>query len=434
MPIPTLDTPMRNVRAPSLLATIGVRTPDDEQERDATTPDAFDIRSSFMASSASRRQTTAQQLEARQWPAPRSPLPPHRLAKLANALGVSTPLPVFELSAFPSPGLAPPSPTIPPSPSIARPSTPTPNAPPSVSRFFVHVLPPRYLPHASDPRAQPAEYLAPPPQTATGYHVKFRRGVLVGVQPTIPAQLAAIAREYGLPSTRGIILYLVNSNGAADEDGDGCGPRLSEDVWKQLWTRVVRLEEERIAEERLAPGDYPRRPGTHSPYPSQHRPFLASPLLSSAFPSSSSIPSRDGARSAPPYQYPPPSNFPPPGSSSQPSREGTASSTSTESDLDTPATSADLHDMSSGETVMLGRKTDVVDLTEEPASADSSLPRALLSPLQIHSRTGATPTQLSFFPIIAHVEFHIDPQQATWYKPWVRSRCVTFPDICDRNC
>ncbi|KAI5898738.1 uncharacterized protein SCHCODRAFT_02172609 [Schizophyllum commune H4-8] len=435
MPIPTLDTPIRNVRAPSVLATIGVRTPNADGVSPST-PDFFNLTFSSPAPSPSRRQTPQQeekeqekekeeQPEPRHWPAPRSPLPPHRLAKLANALGVSTPLPAFELSGFPSPSLAPPSPIIPPSPSVARPSTPTPN-PPVVSRFFVHVLPPRYLPHHSDPRAQPADYLAPPPTNASGYHVKFRRGVLVGVQPTLPSQLAAIAREYGLPSTRGIVLYLVNADGNSTEEGDGCGPRLTDDVWRTLWARVVRLEEDRFPEDSdRTQQSFPRSPlaraGTplsfrHSPYPSQHRPLLASPFLTSNFPSSPSFPPRDGARSAPPYQHSPSqsSSFPASGSSSQPSREGTASSTSTESDLDTPATSADLHDMSSAETV---GKQNVVDLTE-----DAQLPRALLAPLKLHARGGATPTQLSFLPIIAHVEFHIDPQQATWYKPWVRSR------------
>ena len=75
------------------------------------------------------------------------------------------------------------------------------------------------------------------------------------MHPTLPAQLAAIAKEYGLPSTQGIVLYLVSSDPAAagdlDAQGEGeeVGGRISEEVWKHVWTRVVLRERERDRED-----------------------------------------------------------------------------------------------------------------------------------------------------------------------------------------
>lgn len=52
--------------------------------------------------------------------------------------------------------------------------------------------------------------------------------VLLPLLPSLKAQLAAIAREFGLPSTVGLVLFLVYENGA----GEG---RLGEGVWEILW-------------------------------------------------------------------------------------------------------------------------------------------------------------------------------------------------------
>src|ERR1700733_14458169 len=70
------------------------------------------------------------------WAPPRSPLPPYKLAKLANALGVSTPIPAIS---------SPPSPfTVnfrrSPTPSTISNNTLT-------SKYLLHVLPPLSLPH-----------------------------------------------------------------------------------------------------------------------------------------------------------------------------------------------------------------------------------------------------------------------------------------------
>ena len=204
------------------------------------------------------------------WPAPRAPLPPLRLAKLANALGV------------PIPALHPPahhrsSPSDPVSPS-SRPLSPSAPTPP-VSRYLLHVIPPLFLPHSSDdPR------FAPLP--ASGYHTQYRRGILVPVYPNFQSQLAAIAKEYALPSTAGIILYLVSSNASPDDDEQSTepGPRLSEDVWKHIWTRVVNADHQSQFPQLYRLGD-----GGPLPHP---RPLLSTgiskPLSSPSSTSSSS--------------------------------------------------------------------------------------------------------------------------------------------------
>lgn len=161
------------------------------------------------------------------WGPPRAPLPPHRLAKLANALGVSTPVPPthsYSLPPFSPPSLPNSSSSstfLPdtfrrsPTPSAASGGAPTPTA--STSKYLLHVIPPEHLPHdISDDHD-----LTPLPSAASGYHTQFRRGVMVPVYSTLHSQLSAIAREYALPSTLGMVLYLITnmpSPGAAMAD------------------------------------------------------------------------------------------------------------------------------------------------------------------------------------------------------------------------
>lgn len=83
-----------------------------------------------------------------------------------------------------------------------------------------------------------------------------RRGTLVPLYPTLSSQLAAIAREYGLPSTGGLVIYLLSTSdpssatNAALPDtaglaGEG-GPRIGEEAWSLLWERLFQEEEEEI--------------------------------------------------------------------------------------------------------------------------------------------------------------------------------------------
>ena len=278
------------------------------------------------------------------WAPPRSPLPHLRLAKLANALGV------------PLPALHPPPPRTPPlSPSQSPSPSPAPAAP-SSSRYLLHVIPPFCLPHSSDdPR------FTPPPSSASGYHTRYRRGVLVPVYANFQAQLAAIAREYALPSTAGMILYLVSSNGLPDEEQD-CepGPRISEDIWKHIWTRV--LSTEQLPQLYRLGGVHStasisREDGSHLPHPR--------PLLSAKPPSS-------------------PSTF--------------ASSTSSSSDLRLNSASSSVADPDTPNT----------EVDETATKAGAYILPGLNSP--------------SLIPVLAKVEFDIDRKKARWYEPWLKSR------------
>lgn len=56
--------------------------------------------------------------------------------------------------------------------------------------------------------------------------------VLLPLLPSLKAQIAAIAREFSLPSTVGLVLFIVYENGA----GEG---RLGEGVWEILWRDYV---------------------------------------------------------------------------------------------------------------------------------------------------------------------------------------------------
>ncbi|KAG9055239.1 hypothetical protein FS842_002769 [Serendipita sp. 407] len=137
----------------------------------------------------------------------RTPISPQKLAKLANALGVSTPSPVSVPYPFHSP-LA---------------SGGNTSSTSSPSRYLLHVIPPLHLLLAEpDDRYEESQ---------------FRRGTLVPLHPTLPSQLGAIAREYSLPSTGGMILYLIT----ADNDP---GPRITDDAWRMLWYRALSTEKD----------------------------------------------------------------------------------------------------------------------------------------------------------------------------------------------
>lgn len=308
------------------------------------------------------------------WPAPRAPLPPHKLAKLANALGVPTPVPATHgTHAF---TLAPTSPTIPPSTvstnfSDALRRSPTPSfastqaqhtSAASTSKYLLHVIPPYHLPHEVDDPD-----LTPSPPTASGYHTQFRRGVLVPVYPTLQAQLGAIAREYALPSTVGMILYLITalSPTVAEEPG----PRLSEDIWRHIWSRVVKAEKEEAAAPR------PKPLGLGFGIAGRSSPALLQDLAANQA-QTQSLHALISPRRV---------ETPQPTISPSPSTSVYSSQSEREADSPESATSVD------------------------PSNHSNSLPLpGLESP--------------SLIPILAKVEFDIDKRKAGWYDAWLRSR------------
>ncbi|KAF7307403.1 hypothetical protein MIND_00534500 [Mycena indigotica] len=320
-----------------------------------------------------------------QWAPPKNPLPPHRLARLANALGVSTPLPAIHA---PPPILSPSyngsNTTLDQYRRSPTPSTATSFAFASSSKYLLHVIPPVNLPHDSD--AFDSD-LTPPPSTASGYHTHFRRGTLVPFHPTLQSQLGAIAKEYALPSTTGLVLYLVSQSSEKPkqypEEDEPPGPRLSEEVWRHLWARVAKSEsrDEGLAPPLLGLGlgvagrsspylhqssAYPLplistngTVGSSALHPQPTYPFTPSPTTPS---STSDIP-RFNTKSAPPS-----------------SSSRSISDADGDGEAETPATS----------------RADSLDL---PGLGNDSL-----------------------IPILAKVEFDIDRRRAGWYDPWVRSR------------
>ncbi|KAF9245707.1 hypothetical protein BU15DRAFT_40761 [Melanogaster broomeanus] len=327
------------------------------------------------------------------WPPPRAPLPPHRLAKLANALGVSTPLPATTFTG----SFLSPSPTH----SGNSPSTSTAELPwrsvtpstasalslasSSQSKYLLHVIPPVHLPHESDTPDSAA-----PPSTASGYHTQFRRGTLVTLQSTLQAQLVVIAKEYALPSTMGIVLYLVTASpqsrqsspmpyaspGLTDADEGEPGPRLSEEIWKHIWVRVLRAEREEALALSRSPTPNPFGPGlTVEPHgQSQSLRRLVTPTRTESSQSRSLV-----------YPITPSSTSTTSSVSDLRSQEKFTSPYSSHSEPDTPDTSQ---------------------------SSDNGPPGIELPGLN----------SPSIIPILAKVEFDVDRRKATWYEPWVQSR------------
>ena len=77
-----------------------------------------------------------------------------------------------------------------------------------------------------------------------------RRGTLVPLYPTLSGQIARIAREYGLPSAGGIVVYLMELstngvNGTATEAF--VGPRVGDEAWNLLWHQL--FKDERVLSE-----------------------------------------------------------------------------------------------------------------------------------------------------------------------------------------
>lgn len=242
---------------------------------------------------------------------------------------------------------------------------------PSSSKYFIHVIPPPHLPHDYD-GADDLDLL-PPPSGASGYHTQFHRGVLVPVYSTLSSQLTAIAKEYALPSTAGLILYLILTSSAPNavmEPEEEPGPRISEDIWRHIWHRVVKADRD---DGLLSPAPRQLGLGTTS---------LASPSFLQEFASSSN--------SLRPLKSPGRIDVSQPQFPMTPSPSTASHSVfSSQSELEMPES---MSSVSAG-----------------PDSARDELPLpGLNSPALI--------------PILAKVEFDIDRRKAGWYEPWVRSR------------
>ena len=267
------------------------------------------------------------------------------------------------------------------------------------SRFLLHVVPPRDLAHAADE----SEY-TPLPASASGYHSQYERGTLVPLHQSLQGQLLAIAKEYALPSTIGLVLYLVSSTpgpGALNPtpnrdatlqewESEGPGPRISEAIWRHIWIRVLRVEggDSMSVSSRVGTPDvgYIASQSSPSLLDSVSMPTSLKPLVS--------ISKLDTLSTS--------------GYSITPSPTTPCSSIF---DLNNKPNPRPGHAAARSLTTLIDR-----DLSSSPALTDPCPNPDPIDLPGLHSN--------SFIPVLAKVEFVIDQAKATWYEPWLRSRRV----------
>ena len=268
---------------------------------------------------------------------------------------------------------------------------------PTTSKFLLHVIPPAHLPHDSD---NPDNSTLPPPN-APGYHTQFRRGTLLPVHPSLQGQLGAIAKEYALPSSVGLVLYLVTSipqspeSQAPDYVGEP-GPRLSEDIWKHLWTRVLRTEQR---DDMLMTSRSPTPQTPHTP---------RTPLMLGPAARSTPFLPQENSGSLRPFLASP--GEPLQTHAPQPTYPITTTS---------PSTPSSISDRRSNNKSAPPSSTSVS--LSEPDTPDTSVEDSGLQPNFLDLPGLNSP---SLIPILAKVEFDIDRRKAAWYEPWIRSRKV----------
>ncbi|KAG8700360.1 hypothetical protein FRC08_004750, partial [Ceratobasidium sp. 394] len=348
---------------------------------------------------------------------PRNPLDPHRLALISNALGVSMPLPArsvtetkaqsraladrgrqaslddarlvqnharhASLASFNSASAAhlrnasslsvTSRRQLTASPSFATPSQPT--------RFLLHVYPPPHM-----PSVHPFASRSPPP----GYHSQFRRGTLVPLHASLSGQLSAVAKEYGLPSTNGIFVYLLSTDFEppetedddeyavqAQRDDRSMGPRIGEEAWKMLWAALLRADREEFMRS-YNPGDGGN--GSAMGSPASRVAALAgddSPLQKTISPKSS-----QSSFALKPLRTVAAMN----------SREGFKNtSVPTSGQTQTPLS------------------------VSSPSSLATHSRSNTSSPTTLSTTTGTTVSIMPTLPIVGKIEFDIDMRRAPWY-------------------
>lgn len=267
------------------------------------------------------------------------------------------------------------------------------------SRFLLHVVPPKDLAQAADE----SEY-TPLPSSASGYHSQYERGTLVPLHQSLQGQLIAIAKEYALPSTIGLVLYLVSSTPGPNAlnptptrdatlqewESEGPGPRISETIWRHIWIRVLKVGGEDLMSlsSRVGTPDVGYIASQSSPS-----------LLDSATISTSLKPfvsaSKLDALSTSGYPITPSPTTP----------------SSSVFDLNNKPNPRPGHAVARSLTTPIDR-----DLSSSPALTDPCPNPDPIDLPGLHSN--------SFIPVLAKVEFVIDQAKATWYEPWLRSRRV----------
>ncbi|KAF8338149.1 uncharacterized protein EI90DRAFT_3151936, partial [Cantharellus anzutake] len=223
---------------------------------------------------------------ARRYPATLSstPLPPHRLAKIASSFGVHVPIPhsapetTFGTRRSYS------------SSSYSRHHHRTTTA----TRLLLHVIPPETLP--------PSES-----RCLSGIRANARRGSLLPLHTTLKGQLEAIKREYNFPSIAGLVVYLLDIQDEDSTTTGFIGPKISEEAWKLLWYRALAMDRTDTKRAFLSP---PPLPSTSPPSPmsaedasetdsQSHEPATTDPFKSAAQRKLRSLHTAQGIRTSP---------------------------------------------------------------------------------------------------------------------------------------
>ncbi|KAI9632987.1 uncharacterized protein MKK02DRAFT_19746, partial [Dioszegia hungarica] len=149
----------------------------------------------------------------RHYAPPKQPLTPHQLSRIAQSFGIIVP------------SLPPPSPSSP----AAGPSRLRLDAPSRPSPYLLTVIPPLSL----------LSLKSLSPEEADKRTRRWRRGRLIALQPSLAGMLVAIAREFGLPNTTGLQVYMGTSassaSSAASFSSDDPGPQISASSWTALF-------------------------------------------------------------------------------------------------------------------------------------------------------------------------------------------------------
>jgi len=159
--------------------------------------------------------------EERKYSRPAKPLTPNQLGRIAQSFGIVIP------------SLPHTTPSNSPSSRYERSSTSTSTR---RSPYLLTVIPPSILlkgPQDEEKRR------------------RWRRGRLIPLQPTMGSMLLSIAREFGLPSTRGLGLYLVvagssSSSSSSTVSTDECaGPLISSGTWTTIFPQHTQASSSR---------------------------------------------------------------------------------------------------------------------------------------------------------------------------------------------
>lgn len=166
----------------------------------------------------------------RDYAPPKSPLSPSQLGRIAQSFGIAVPKLSDGQATFTG------------SPRSAECSPRSPISPRS-PMSFLPLVPPSHVVAVIPPPRLLASVAGEDPATERDRRRRWRRGRLIPLQPTLGAMLVAIAREFGLPSTIGVSVYLGRkdgSNASSSSMDDEAGPEITPSTWTTFFAHAAR--------------------------------------------------------------------------------------------------------------------------------------------------------------------------------------------------